>query len=261
MTDKNALEEEFKVMKKHFGGLVGLVKELKTKVENLEKNKEPDENVEIKKIVEKQQSKIEELENKIAEKDMDLIESIRENQRIIDKAIAANSAAISKIDKEIQTAAKVTEDANNEDQNEVIKPKKCRYNNCGFCKYKTKCRYTHSKHICKSHALNQRCEIKDCGDRHPVVCKWFNKKGGCKRNSECDYLHVQLSSETEMNQSYECVSCRCVWTDKTCVKEHIVQNMKKYFCLNCDDWVKNKGNVLQPGWTLLDEAGCPRMDI
>ena len=64
-----------------------------------------------------------------------------------------------------------------------------------------------------------------------------------------------------MNQSYECVSCRCVWTDKTCVKEHIVQNMKKYFCLNCDDWVKNKGNVLQPGWTLLDEAGYPRMDI
>ena len=143
MTDKNALEEEFTVMQKHFGGLVGLVKELKTKVENLEKNKEPDENVEIKKIVEKQKSKIEELENKIAEKDIDLIESIRENQRIIDKAIAANSAAISKIDKEIQTAAKVTEDANNEDQNEVIKPKKCRYNNCGFCKYKTKCRYTH----------------------------------------------------------------------------------------------------------------------
>ena len=248
------MEKEMKTMQRHMGGLVKTVLDLKSKIEELEN-----------KTVLDLKSKIEELENKIAEKDKDEIESIREKQIIIVKAIAANSAAISKIDKEIQTAAKVvvktvTNDAN-EDQNEVVKPKKCRYNNCGFCKYKTKCRYTHSKHICMSHALNQKCETKDCDDRHPAVCKWSNKKGGCKRNSECDYLHVKLSSEAERNQSYECISCKCVWTDKTCVKEHFVQNMKKFFCLNCDDWVKNKGNVLQPGWTLLDEAGYLRMDV
>ena len=43
MTDKCALEEEVKVMKKHFGGLVALVKELKTKVEHLEMDREPKE--------------------------------------------------------------------------------------------------------------------------------------------------------------------------------------------------------------------------
>ena len=231
------MEKEFKIMQKHMGGLVKTVLDLKSKVEELEK--------------------------KIAEKDKDEIEDIREKQRIIDKAIAANSVAISKIDKEIINADKVdvktaTKD---EDQNKVVKPKKCRYNNCGFCKYKTKCRYKHSKHICKSHALNQKCEIKDCEDRHPAVCKWFNKEGGCKRSYECEYLHIKLPGVTESNQRYTCISCKCTWTDKTCVKEHIVQNMKKFFCLNCDDWVKNKGNVLQPGWTLLDEAGYLRLDV
>ena len=41
MTDKIALVEEVKTMKRHFGGLVALVKDLKAKVENLEKKQEP----------------------------------------------------------------------------------------------------------------------------------------------------------------------------------------------------------------------------
>ena len=106
MTDKNALEEEFKVMKKHFGGLVGLVKELKTKVENLEKNKEPNENVEIKKIVEKQQSKIEELENKIAEKDMDEIESMHENQKSLTKQLLQIQRPSPKLTKRVKLLLK-----------------------------------------------------------------------------------------------------------------------------------------------------------
>ena len=42
---------------------------------------------------------------------------------------------------------------------------------------------------------------------------------------------------------------------------HVVQNMKIYFCRNCDDWVQNKTKVLQSGWTLLEEAGDLRMDV
>lgn len=248
------MEKEIKTMQKHMGGLVRTVLDLKSKMEELEN-----------KTVLDLKSKIEELENKIAKRDKEEIQSIQEKQKIIDKAIAANSAAISKIDKEIEAAAKADVKAetknSNEDQNKVVKPKKCRYNNCGFCKYKTKCRYTHSKHICKSHTLNQKCDNKDCEYRHPAVCKWFNSRGWCKRNSECEYLHTKGFSEGELNQSYECISCKGTWTDKTCVKEHLVQNMTKFFCLNCDDWVKIKGNVLQPGWTLLDEAGYLRTDI
>ena len=62
-------------------------------------------------------------------------------------------------------------------------------------------------------------------------------------------------------QEFTCISCKCVWMDRNCVVEHFVQNMKLYFCLNCDDWVRNKTEVLQPGWTLHDEAGNLRMDV
>ena len=40
MTDKSALEEDVKVLKRHFGGMAALVKELKAKVESLEKNQD-----------------------------------------------------------------------------------------------------------------------------------------------------------------------------------------------------------------------------
>ena len=90
------MEKELKTMQRHMRGLVKTVLDLKSKIEELEN-----------KTVLDLKSKIEELENKIAEKDKDEIESIREKQIIIVKAIAANSAAISKIDKEIQTVVKV----------------------------------------------------------------------------------------------------------------------------------------------------------
>ena len=40
MADKNNLEEKVKVMKRHFGGLVSLVKDLKARLENIEKRTE-----------------------------------------------------------------------------------------------------------------------------------------------------------------------------------------------------------------------------
>ena len=49
-----------------------------------------------------------------------------------------------------------------------------------------------------------------------------------------------------------------------CVKyvvKHIIQNMETYFCLNCDDWVKDKERVFEHGWTLLDQYGYLRKDI
>ena len=79
------MEKEMKTMQRHMGGLVKTVLDLKSKIEELEN-----------KTVLDLKSKIEELDNKIAEKDE--IKSIREKQIIIVKAIAANSAAISKIE-------------------------------------------------------------------------------------------------------------------------------------------------------------------
>ena len=63
------------------------------------------------------------------------------------------------------------------------------------------------------------------------------------------------------SEEYHCVSCKHIWEEKNCVKEHIIQNTKVFFCLNCDDWVKEKGAVFGLGWSLFDQAGYLRVDI
>jgi hypothetical protein len=49
-----SVEDEVKTLKKHIGGLIGLVKDLKAKVEKLEQEREGNGSQEIKVIVEKQ---------------------------------------------------------------------------------------------------------------------------------------------------------------------------------------------------------------
>ena len=127
------MEEEMKTLKRHVGGLVKNLLNLQSKVETMQKK----------------------LEDKFT-KD---VKTILEKQKILDKAIADNSAAITKIDNEILHSSKVK-------QNEIIKDttkdktsdtaivnkrKKCRYFDRGYCKYKDKCRYTYPKDICSEH--------------------------------------------------------------------------------------------------------------
>ena len=98
----------------------------------------------------------------------------------------------------------------------------------------------------------------------------MSSKSGCHR-VDCKYLHGHFANEEnhvnlgnakkQNSEEFECISCKCVWNDRNCVVEHVVQNMKVYFCLNCDDWVQNKTEVLQPGWNLLDEAGYLSRDV
>ena len=105
-----------------------------------------------------------------------------------------------------------------------------------------------------------KCGNKDCCKRHPKICKWLESRDGCKRNGECDYLHVDKVAVKE-SQNYKCSGCKDVWGNRECVVEHILSNTRTFFCLNCNDWIKNKISVLEPGWTLLDEAGCLRTEI
>ena len=49
-----SVEDEVKTLKKHMGGLIGLVKDLKAKVEKVEQEREGDGSQEIKMIVENQ---------------------------------------------------------------------------------------------------------------------------------------------------------------------------------------------------------------
>ena len=241
---KATMEEEIKTLQRHMGGLVKNVLCLQSKVEAMEK--------------------------KLEDKYMHEVEALLVKQRELDKEIAANSAAIKKIDEEISDSSKAKHNENakknlkdaskDNTSDEVIqsKKRKCRYFNRGYCKYKDKCRYMHSKNICTQYLQSMKCDKKDCDGRHPKTCKWLRTQGGCKRGSDCGYLHNMCGEETE---KFECVSCKYSWEDKNCVVEHLVRNMKKFFCLNCDDWVKDKQKVLEHGWSLFDDEGYLKVDL
>ena len=175
---KVPLEDEVKTLQKHMGLMMRTLKDLKCTVEVLEKKTK--ENEEIKEII--------------------------KTQKVVEEVLVDNSNAIRRIDREIvEITSKISvpivdtlEECHEEEVREVNSlrkgKRKCRYFDGGYCKYKQKCRYIHPKHICEEFLKGQKCEKKDCLDRHPRECKWERSSRGCKRNEECDYLHVSQAN-------------------------------------------------------------------
>ena len=152
------------------------------------------------------------------------------------------------------------------------KPKKCRYFDRGYCKYKTKCRFTHMLGLCSQYLQIGKCERKECDQRHPKSCKWDKGNSACKRGIDCMYLHGNTAGEEADNyyhheqngnagQQFKCVGCKHSWEERKNVKSHIILNMEVFFCLNCDDWIQEKAAVFNDGWTMFDETGALRYDI
>ena len=108
---------------------------------------------------------------------------------------------------------KACADALKEAENKV---KQCRYNNKGYCKYKLKCKFEHSKEVCQYYLKGEKCTKKSCKQRHPKVCKWW-QGGGCKRQN-CDYLHVTLASDdgkkTYADEDLSCFTCKNNYNDR-----------------------------------------------
>ena len=75
MSGGKSLEDQVKLLQKQFGGLVKLVKEIKTSVETLEKKEVP--------------------------KEIDEVKDILEAQKVIDKILAENAESIKRIDHEM----------------------------------------------------------------------------------------------------------------------------------------------------------------
>ena len=171
------------------------------------------------------------------------------------------------MDKEIReitqkkTKDKSKNDAFDEDTVEGAKKvqvrKKCKYKNRGFCKYRTKCRFVHPDKICEIYLEEGTCDQRECSYRHPKLCKWVESKGGCWRKDECDYSHDSHKTKPAEKEVdiFNCVSCKHTWSEEKFVVKHTVKNMEVYFCLNCEDWVQHKNNVLNNGWSLFDQDG------
>ena len=79
--EKAKMAEEIKSLQKHMAGLVRTVLDLKSEVDSMKKTIEVNQKDDVEKLIEK--------------------------QKIVDEEIAANKAAISKIDKEILVLSKV----------------------------------------------------------------------------------------------------------------------------------------------------------
>jgi len=63
--------------------------------------------------------------------------------------------------------------------------KVCKYNQTGYCKFKSACKNLHINTICSEEGCNQA----SCSLRHPRKCTNFFKYGNCKFGSKCAYLH------------------------------------------------------------------------
>ena len=207
-----------------------------------------------------------------------------------EEVIVANADAIKIIKKEIakMEQAKYNEASNDlhvtesrEGHKDVLldvkvdvkkKPKKCRYFNRGYCKYKTKCRFTHLLGLCSQYLQTGKCGKSECDKRHPKSCKWDNGMNSCKRGIECMYLHVSvdqvhnvhknhIEQNVQEGKQYPCVGCKYSWKERHHVKSHIIQNIEVFFCLNCDDWIQDKSAIFETGWTMFDESGGLRYDV
>ena len=221
------------------------------------------------------------LEDKRMSNDEKEIKEIMESQRVVDEILVANTDAIKQLNMEL---SKVEEEINKQKCNRgesvetpveyVVKQgergKICRYNNRGHCRYRDRCKYYHSRDVCKTYLESKKCDYSACADRHPKVCKyWLKSKSGCLRKSTCDYLHDTLGQNKEKSKALEngetselkCVGCGGSWTDKNCVVKHDIKNHELYFCLNCDDWVQQKEKVLEANWSLFDDKGNLRYDV
>ena len=240
MVDKRPFDSQVKILEKNMCTLVKAFKELKSTVKILEEKINKPENNEI--------------------------QDIRESQKILDKAINESSEAIEKINSEIRDLQNYKSEDNvpkeDEGKNEKIE-KKCRYHNRGHCKYKKECRFRHSNNICKTHLEDGKCDQKVCQNRHPKVCKWWQGNSGCRR-IDCDYLHVTLASDDEQvkaHKRFPCAGCKNCYDDETCVVHHIVNSAEFFLCLNCEDWIRQKDLIINPGWSLFDHNGDLRTDV
>ena len=71
-------------------------------------------------------------------------------------------------------------------------PNICLFNKFGYCKFSERCRKHHINEICS----NSTCNIFECRQRHPKLCRYFKNYGRCKFYP-CAFRHVsEISNDS-----------------------------------------------------------------
>ena len=52
------------------------------------------------------------------------------------------------------------------------------------------CNFAHPSTICQDLLQNGKCYLRQCPDRHPNICTYWQKEEGCRRSQYCTYLHL-----------------------------------------------------------------------
>ena len=60
---------------------------------------------------------------------------------------------------------------------------------------------------------------------------------------------------------FKCEGCDSVYPEENYVVKHEINNTQLWFCLNCDEWIKDKTKVLNKDWNLFDQNGELRRDV
>ena len=73
--------------------------------------------------------------------------------------------------------------------------KRCKFDNFGYCKFNTDCKFKHATETC-----NVKCDTKVCDKRHPKPCKYEHK---CKRLQTCAYRHQNVQTLVDFKAEIE----------------------------------------------------------
>ena len=79
-----------------------------------------------------------------------------------------------------------------------------------------------------------------------------------RRKDQFEFSHdtfVCSDTQRKEQKSFKTHGCKSEWRESKFVVGHIIHGSQLYFCLNCDDWIRDKNRVHDHGWSLFDLDG------
>ena len=75
----------------------------------------------------------------------------------------------------------------------------CHYHKYGYCREKNECQRFHSSVIC----TETNCDIRNCRNRHPKECKFYQSQEFCKFGPSCMYDHKATDQTKSLKDKFE----------------------------------------------------------
>ena len=160
-------------------------------------------------ILSSESSKLKKEVNKLEKKQTDIMVNLSEKTVQLKKQQVAilklNSLANLKTSKEIGMVEARTKDSQPDKNDEKSghqkgkSKRRCKYENRGYCKDKSRCNYFHPSKICHSHSKYGTCHnYADCKFRHPLgICHTWNENDTCERGYSCRFRHPVKKSQRD----------------------------------------------------------------